>query len=313
MRITDYIEDLLYRYECVVIPDFGAFLAQRKPAQIEEDSHTFYPPKKSISFNRQLKENDGVLANYISRTEGISYEQSLQKIKSFVSDLNFTLQSHQQVTLNKIGMFYIVDERILFQPALQANFLLEAFGTSSFTAEEINRVQPVAAPAETKEEPVVVTLLPEEEEKRRPAYWRYAAIGLLALGLGGMMAANWYSDQVKSYNLAAQKQAEQQIENKIQQATFSIQDPLPTIVYKVTTERGKYHIMAGAFRSVENAEKKLEQLKNQGFGAKYIGENKYGLHQVIYDSYHSREDALNHLREIRRTENPDAWLLVQVL
>src|SRR5690625_4388 len=123
MQITDYIADLLYRYECVVIPGFGAFLTQRKPAEINTETHAFYPPKKTISFNRQLKENDGLLANYIAKTEGISYEQSFQKIHAFIENILEALEKGEKVNLKKIGMFYKQADKILFPPVIHANYL----------------------------------------------------------------------------------------------------------------------------------------------------------------------------------------------
>ena len=35
MQITTYINDLLYRYECVIIPGFGALLTQYQSAKID--------------------------------------------------------------------------------------------------------------------------------------------------------------------------------------------------------------------------------------------------------------------------------------
>ena len=78
MQLSPYIKDLLYRYECVIIPGFGAFLANYTSASIDADSSTFYPPGKTISFNRQLQTNDGLLANYVASVEGTSSELALQ-------------------------------------------------------------------------------------------------------------------------------------------------------------------------------------------------------------------------------------------
>jgi len=51
MTIATYISDLLYRYECVILPGFGAFLSQKVSAEFNEKEQNFYPPKKQISFN----------------------------------------------------------------------------------------------------------------------------------------------------------------------------------------------------------------------------------------------------------------------
>ena len=81
MQISTYINDLLYRYECVIIPGFGAFLTQYQSARIENNS--FHPPGKALLFNRQLQANDGLLANYVASAENCSYELALQKIRNF--------------------------------------------------------------------------------------------------------------------------------------------------------------------------------------------------------------------------------------
>ena len=66
MIIANYISDLLYRYDCVIVPDFGGFVANRIGAQVNNFTHTFSPPTKQITFNGLLKHNDGLLANYIA-------------------------------------------------------------------------------------------------------------------------------------------------------------------------------------------------------------------------------------------------------
>ncbi|MDR6299721.1 HU domain-containing protein [Mesonia maritima] len=318
MRIENYIKDLLYRHECVVIPDFGAFLTQRKPAQIHETTHAFYPPKKHLGFNNKLTENDGILINYLSKAEEISYQEAMQQVASFVAQLKTSLREIGKIEFEAIGTFYLEKEEIIFQPSYHHNYLLEAFGTEMYTASKIERSVKTAEekPAETvstkvEEKEIPVKKLPEE--KRTIPIWRYAAVGIIAIGVSGLVAANWYSNDVKNHNLAEQQKAEKKVEQTIQQATFAIDNPLPEVTFKVHTQKGNYHIVAGAFRLKENAEKKLKQLREQGFPAREIGVNKYGLHQVIYNTFESRTEALQALRTIKNQENQNAWLLVKSL
>ena len=77
--------------------------------------------------------------------------------------------------------------------------------------------------------------------------------------------------------------------------------------------KGNFHIVAGAFRIPENAETRVNQLREAGYKARTLGENKYGLHQVVYGSYTDRTEALKELRNIRNTDNPNAWMLIQEL
>ena len=48
MKIEQYISQLLYRYQCVTVPGFGAFLTEFQSAQLDENSHSFYPPVNPI-------------------------------------------------------------------------------------------------------------------------------------------------------------------------------------------------------------------------------------------------------------------------
>ena len=73
MNLEYHISQLLYRYQCVTIPGFGAFLTDYQSAQWHEPSNGFYPPKKLISFNSFLKNNDGLLANHLAQIENITY------------------------------------------------------------------------------------------------------------------------------------------------------------------------------------------------------------------------------------------------
>ena len=122
-----------------------------------------------------------------------------------------------------------------------------------------------------------------------------------------------YNNKVTEQNLAEQQKAENKLEQQIQQATFFIESPLPAVQLNVVKQKGNYHLVAGAFRVQENAEKKVKELQSLGYKAKEIGVNKYGLHQVIYSSYETRSEALKSLKDIQRNHNSGAWLLIQEL
>lgn len=310
MKIENYIQELLYRYDCVIVPEFGAFLTQRKSAQIHETTQAFYPPSKTIAFNRQLQQNDGLLANYIANAEKLSYTDALQRIKGFVIDLENTLTNDKKVVLDNIGGFLLTNETLEFEPSYHKNYLPEAFGLSSFTIEKEAIQEPL--PQEEKT-PKVVSLPQNNTSKAKTNIWKYAAVGVVAIGISGFLTANWYSQSIKNHNIAEQQKAEKLVEQKIQQATFVIDNPLPEITFTLKKPTGGYHIVAGAFRDEANALKKINQLKQKGYNAFKLGENKYGLHPVVYQSFNDRRSATNKLNQIKRSENPEAWLLIKQL
>lgn len=308
MQLSTYIADLLYRYECVIIPGFGAFLTQYKPASIDEISNTFSPPSKVLSFNRQLQVNDGLLANYVASVEKSSYETALQKVRSFTAHLNSELNLGKSVSLDKIGEFSLNEERsIQFEPVHKQNFSTTSFGLSTFVSPQISRIATKETVVAEQKDPIVLT---RENRAARP-YLKYAAVAALAIlatGFGGM---KFYEGQVQKYNFAERQKANSLMESQIQEATFVIENPLPVLNLKLPKQVGKYHIVAGAFRLEENADKKIDQLREKGYSPMKLGTTRFGLHQVVYASFKDRIEALNTLNEIQRGENPDAWLLVQ--
>ena len=80
MTISQHISDLLYRYECVIVPNFGAFITQTESARVHETTNAFYPPRKVVSFNEQLRKSDGLLVNHIATTEHSNYYAASSKV-----------------------------------------------------------------------------------------------------------------------------------------------------------------------------------------------------------------------------------------
>ncbi len=325
-NIAKYISELLYRYECVILPGFGAFLTRRQPATIQEGTASFHPPKKLISFNQQLKNNDGLLANYISSAENISYTDAVAKIQRYVLSLNEKMNQGQRVDMIKIGVFYTsVENTLQFEPLQEENYLTEAFGLSSFSSPVITREIEVQREVykeevETIEESTPITFTPEKRRER--PYLQYAAVAAIVFGVVGIMGLKKFSDTTISYNNLELKKANQEIENKIQEATFEISNPLPAINLNLTKESaseaitneelGKFYIVAGAYRVESNANKKVQKLKASGhINARVIGVNKYGLHQVAYENYTNKIEARKALSNIKSLENPTAWLLIR--
>lgn len=310
MQLETYISDLLYRYECVTIPEFGAFLTQRVSATIDDSTNTFHAPKKVVSFNEQIQQNDGLLAHYIADVEKIPFEVANKKIAKRVKLLKSYLTQGETLTFKNIGEIVFNKEgKILFEPTYHLNYLTDSFGLSQFVTSTVTReVYKKEVEAIEKVIPIAVT---PERRKSKP-YLKYAAVALIALTLGGFGASKFYVDQIETHNEIAQRKATQELDVKIQQATFNL-NPLPAITLNVTKQTGNYHIIAGAFRVEENCDKKVKQLKADGFSARKIGANRYGLHQVVYSSFKGRLDALKALRNIKKTHNRDAWLLVKKL
>lgn len=311
MQLDTYISDLLYRYDCVTIPDFGAFLTQHVSAKINSENHTFFPPKKVISFNEQLQHNDGLLVNYIADLEKIPFESAKRKIEKHVKSVKAYLTQGETVSYNNIGELSLNTEgKAVFEPFYNVNYLTDSFGLAQFESASVLREEHKEA-VETIEEAIPITIT--TEKRKSIPYLRYAAVGLIALTLAGLGYTNYYNNTIEEHNQIAHENANEQLDAKVQEATFIIDNPLPAATFKVNKQSGNYHVVAGAFRVEANSDKKVKQLQDLGYKARKIGANKYGLHEVVYSSYETRLEAQQALRDIRRNHNSDAWLLVKNL
>ncbi len=311
MTLSKYICDLLYRYNCVIIPEFGAFLTQRIPATLSQETHLFFPPQKRISFNNQITTNDGLLANYIAKSEEITYEKATLKIQYFVQEIREKLKNTGRVSLSEIGFFSIGSEnKLTFEPLHTTNYLTESFGLSTFKTFEVSRNQETALLIQEENNTEDV----KKNKERNSFVLKYAAVGLLLLGVS-TAGVNSYKQSIAHNNTSKHMEVNQEVNNYLQSASFvfEVDEAFPSVEVALkkpeTVEEIIYHIVAGAFREQENATKKLNQLKRKGFDAQYIGENKYGLHQIAYATSSDKNTAINTLNKIKKTENTTAWLL----
>jgi nucleoid DNA-binding protein len=302
MQISQYISELLFRYDCVVVPGFGAFLSERVSAKIDKSSGEFFPPCKRISFNTQLKSNDGLLANHISLAEEITYENAISKIKKQVDYAIKSLKNSETIEFPNIGSLTNSKKgKITFEPTNKNNFLKDSFGLSAFISPTVTR--------ENKKLSNKPTIALKTKKQNTYTFRKYAAIGIILLGLSGIIAGNIYSNSIDKHNTLVQQEVESIIENRIQKATFSVNTDLNPININILKKVGDFHIVAGAFRIKKNSERKLRELKRLGFDARLIGQNRYGLHQVVFESYNTRKDAENALMKIKKTQDKTAWLL----
>ncbi|MDB2571307.1 SPOR domain-containing protein [Polaribacter sp.] len=291
MTVEKYINDLLYRYDCVVVPNFGGFITNKIGAKVNSFSHTFHPPTKQITFNAHLKQNDGLVVNYIAAVENISFEKALVKISTTVTSWNESLKNGAVVFENIGAIAFNEEKQLIFEPQKEHNFLTNSFGLSTVSSPAIKH--PVHA---------------STSKSVIPLFAKYAATAVVLLSLG-FIVRNGYQERQQEQMYASQKET---IDKKIQAATFVISNPLPTISLQVTKESPKsFHVVAGSFQFPENAEKKLKQLKKKGYNATILGLNKWGLTQVAFDSFYSRKEALAALTTIKKEVSKDAWILAK--
>ncbi len=327
MKIEKYISGLLYRYQCVSIPGFGAFLSEWQSAQIAEGHNSFVPPRKVISFNSNIKTNDGLLANHIALQEKISYETALAKIQTQVVFWLEKLQNKEVLTLENIGeVFSNSENNLVFKPNTSVNYLMDSFGLSGFNSPEIIREnqtqngtetisisQPIAE-NEILEEVVTeneTPVIPLVQTKPNTNWLKYAAAIAVFSTVGTYGYKMYYDYTIDQKTILVEKSVQEKINQKLQEATFVLPNPMAAVDLTLEEKpNAKYHVVAGAYRSEQNANKAMKQLVSQGFDAHLLTKNKYGLIPVAFGSYSNLKEAQNLKLQIKAKDSIDAWLLI---
>jgi nucleoid DNA-binding protein/cell division septation protein DedD len=300
--VQNHIKELLFEQDCVVIPDFGGFVTNFDCAKVDPTNRFFTPPQKWLAFNSLLKNDDGLLSNYIATQEGISREQATQKVKAFVEETKRYISYDKNYTIEGLGTFSQNEEsKIQFQPKTSNNFFSESFGMESVFLKKLDasnqelqvvHTPPVASNttiqqvfASKDREPMAEVMEDETPViKKRSKFSRVlpAIYGLLgtvvlvsALYLYDNPKANLSSlNPFQSQNIVKKADATQNVVmvtpivvNTMKAKPFEETESTPVTETKKTIIEAekRFFVITGSFGSKKNAQKLLNTLKNKGF------------------------------------------------
>lgn len=181
MRLELFITDLLFRHDCVIVPDFGAFITRSLPAEITQATHMFRPARKQLAFNGSLRENDGLLIGYVSRVNKLSFEQARLQVQTAVTHWRHELAQGKRLRLEHIGQLYHSQQgAVQFIPSLESNFDLESYGHGIFHLPPIEHTSRGVKELGLKSGVVVGArdMSPEKAVvfRRARSGWRWAAV-----------------------------------------------------------------------------------------------------------------------------------------
>jgi CCDC81-like prokaryotic HU domain 1/CCDC81-like prokaryotic HU domain 2/SPOR domain len=336
MNVDKHISDLLYLHDCVIVPEWGGFVANYAPAKVHPTQHSFTPPSKKIVFNANLKNNDGLLANHIATLEHTNYPEALKHIQQFVASVNVQLKNGAKVKMDELGTLYFdVERNIQFEPAT-TNYLLDAFGLSEFQSPAIKHGTITKRIEKEFNDRKAVPLARKNTHLKR-----YIALAIIAPLIFAMIWIPLKTNLITNFNYStlnpfASKEVKP-VEVKqpvivakklpVENTDTTVVKPvivntLPTattlvepvkadttaVATNVNTDLNfKFHLVAGCFQVEENAVKFVATLLQQNIDAAIIGKNNKGLYVVSCGNFASRIQALNQLNTLRKLQ-PNAWL-----
>lgn len=179
LEIEKYIRELLYDYDCVIVPQLGGFVTNYRPATIVRESGIGNPPGKDILFNKNLTQSDGLLERAIATGSKISFEEAGATLKSLAEDYWAKLNGGEKVNFKKIGILYIdAHKKLRFEPAAGQNYLKASFGFESFSLPPVVKSEPKPILAKEEAEPEVMEIPFYDNrafKKSKSIYWVAAA------------------------------------------------------------------------------------------------------------------------------------------
>jgi len=172
-NLDSILFDLLVHHNCVIIPEFGGFIAKRVSSQIDFEKGIIHPPSKHLLFNRFLTADDGLLISSFVQSQEEDYDSIKLKLSSFVTELDKRLSNGEEVSFKHIGTLRRSENgNYTFKQDRSFNLLADAYGLKELDFVSVQEV-------EEKEEVLIDETPVIELREKRPIgakkILRYAA------------------------------------------------------------------------------------------------------------------------------------------
>jgi hypothetical protein len=340
------LKQQLFLNEYLVLPDFGGFVLKKTFAHFSTGGALLLPPAKTVSFNSQLKQNDGVMALWLQSKLSCEPQTALNHLKNFAEYCQSILNNRGRLSFDGIGFFYLdLENNICFEPQAHANFLTESFGLAPININEITRIEPIKA------EPVFEDRLAQTEssvsQHKKQRNYRNIAIAavsgfvlvssiLLLVSnskISGNLQATFFghvekasyspasfapltlkeisekkSDYVADANGIATLKLDEHKTVFVKAFESEIKIKQPAKDLKIVVSNYQNHeVVLGCFSILSNAEKMATKLASLNIEATVKNKNEKGLYVVSGGGFSSKEEAVARLTSLR-ISYPNAWI-----
>ena len=338
IELERHIEILLLDNDCVIVPEFGGFMARHTNARYSEVDNTFLPPIRTIGFNPQLKINDSLLAQSYVEAYDISYPEALRRIEQEVEEIRQILSTEGIFELRDIGTLRLnAAGNYEFEPCEAGLLTPSLYGLSSFEFETLESIQTKQIAEAAKEQTAKIidinensnsTLFVDINDENNDSYTirksviRNIAVACIAL-LTFLLIPSHLGNGTKSalstskidtgllYRIMPKDITTGNAE--IEAATKKVlqkNEEKKTVVAETNIPVAKeyYTIVLASKVSLNNAQQYTEKLKKNGYNEAEVYSG-HGNTKVIYGNYSNKTDAQNALNKLNKNkEFADGWV-----
>lgn len=317
ISLSRQIEILLLDHDCVILPGFGAFIANHAVARMSDKGDALMlPPYRVVGFNQQVKSNDGLLAQAYMDAYDANYPDAYRQMEMDIEDMVDELDNKGEYTFNGVGTIYKdINGKVTFTP-LEAGLLTPSlyglFSVEVHNVEELLRQREirqaventVSSPVQTSVDSQKVAAAKQNVAQesngegqgdiviRLHRRWMDVAVAAVAavffffIFSYPAMVTPGVSESVVAGAVSVKKAVHANA-NSIaptpqddEQQNAGVQDNM---------ERGFVIVLASKV-SQKNAETTVKMLSNKGLDeARIIGDEK--MRRVVYSCYPTEEEA----------------------
>jgi nucleoid DNA-binding protein len=334
LKPENYIQNLLFDNDCVVIPDFGGFIKRQNPAYITPNG-MIKPRGESLFFNHVLTTNDGLLLNSIAKNHGVSYVEAAKLVRDWVAFVEKEMEEKSMFKFGALGTFYVnMEGKKWFSPNPKVNLSKDSYGLEAVVAKTIAKNLPSSVPMPSAAQ-APLTVSTNRNRKWIKAIAASVVLALLASGsiiwkdqlasLGSevIQQAQMFSfsdtfgenevkikEETKSENIQKTETPVQPIEvlPEIQEEVIqnpteeSILEPSNPIVEEQINSQdfGNYYtVMVGAFEVEQNAKTRELEMTAKGYEVYPINGTRKNITKIQTGKFSSMKIAEQNLNVIR--------------
>ena len=311
MSLGKIIGDLLAEHSCVILPDFGGFIANPLSAKIDFEKGIIYPPSLLISFNKNLVRNDGLLISKISEIRNSSLKDAQLFLEKEIQGFYDNIERGNRVEIGNLGYLFQNNEGVfVFEQDRYCNILKASFGMSpvlfNVEAQLSNKSNP-------KKNPFITITKYVAAAVAIPilfyGFWIPSHTDVLNSGVIYTQDFNPFNDNnsekyiqkeinTQTNHISPLKSVSSSVESlssESQTYSYALDDDhyIPVILSSYennednqTDQINDIHLIIGSFSSKQNAQKQVKKLKQKGFNASIVGKynNLYRVSAVYTNS-----------------------------
>ena len=289
-NLAQYIEELIIRHECVIVPNLGGFITYCDKAIVR--NNMFYAPTERIRFNSLLTYHDGLLAEAYMRDRNIGYSEALNAIATEVEQIKKSLNSGNTVLFGRIGALSLSAENNITLLNSNPKFLPENIGLPVVHLKRLASAEPTNT---------ITINIPQTSTNALRYVASIAIIFLLTLFIPNQTDNNTQRASISFDSLRSIKSieySEESVENSDESVENNSSVLTPQSSLEDNSSLNKYHLIIASLTSREDAEEYIANHTQFDRTQLQIIESK-GKYRISAAGFNKYKDALQYMDSIR--------------